>query len=155
MTEQEKYAMDQLLKCLEMQIGIKDNRINKCRERMDSDYLYYFAWEGKELFKAHYMAARYRELHEFVKRAGGLQQVQEYLRQEREKCIGTLLDEEIYTHYTEDIFNLAHSYKMECIQQLVKDYNGFGKILSMKPPREEVKTGKTPDIKERSNRLKI
>lgn len=155
MTEQEKYAMDRLSECLEIQIGTKDNCIDRCRKRMDSDYLYYFAWEGKELYKAHYMAARYRELHKFVKMAGSLQEVQEYLRQEREKCIGTLLDEEIYTHYTEDIFNLAHSYKMECVQQLVKDYNGFGRILSMKPPREEVKTGKSPDIKERSNRLKI
>ena len=155
MTEQEKYGMDQLSKYLEMQIGIKDNCINRCRKRMESDYLYYFAWEGKDLFKAHYMAARYRELHKFVKMAGSLQEVQEYLKQEREKCIGTLLDEEIYTHYTEDIFNLAHSYKMECTQQLVKDYNGFGKILSMKPPREEVKARKAPDIKDKSNKLKM
>lgn len=101
------------------------------------------------------MAARYRELHKFVKMAGSLQEVQEYLKQEREKCIGTLLDEEIYTHYTEDIFNLAHSYKMECTQQLVKGYNGFGKILSMKPPREEVKARKAPDIKDKSNKLKM
>ena len=43
MTEQEKYAMDQLSKYLEMQIGIKDNRISTCRKRMESDYLYYFA----------------------------------------------------------------------------------------------------------------
>ncbi|MEQ2436033.1 hypothetical protein [Phocaeicola vulgatus] len=43
MTEQEKYGMDQLSKYLEMQIGIKDNCINRCRKRMESDYLYYFA----------------------------------------------------------------------------------------------------------------
>ncbi len=46
MTEQEKYGMDQLLKYLEMQINLKSDRIRMYKKQMDSNYLYYFAWEA-------------------------------------------------------------------------------------------------------------
>lgn len=155
MTEQEKYGMDRLSEYLEMQIRIKDGKIKKYKEQIDSDYLYYFAWAGKDLFKEHYMAEKYKEFHKIVKEAKGPDEVHDYLREKREKSLGTLLNGEIYSHYSDEIFNLAHSYKMECTRQLLHDYNGFGQLLSMKPPREEANVKKEPETKKKSDGLKI
>lgn len=120
MTEQEKYGIEQLSEYLEMQIRIKDGRIKRYKEQMDSDFLYYFAWAGKDLFKEHYMVGKYKELRQILKEAESPEAVQDYLQRERGKCLEKLVDGEIYTHYSEDIFNLAHSYKTECRQQLIR-----------------------------------
>ena len=70
MTEQEKYGIEQLSEYLAMQIRIKDGRIKRYKEQMDSDFLYYFAWAGKDLFKEHYIVGKYKELRQILKEAG-------------------------------------------------------------------------------------
>ena len=156
MTEQEKYGMDQLLKYLEMQINLKSDRIRMYKKQMDSNYLYYFAWAGKDLFKAYYMIEKYKELRQVLKKAKRPEEVHEYLQTERGKCVRELVNGPIYIHYSDEIFNLAHSYRTECPQQLIQDYNGFGQLLSKKPPRQEVKTEIEPEtMKKKSNGLKM
>ena len=156
MTEQEKYGMDQLLKYLEMQINLKSDRIRMYKKKMDSNYLYYFAWAGKDLFKAYYMIEKYKELRQVLKKAKRPEEVHEYLQTERGKCVRELVNGPIYIHYSDEIFNLAHSYRTECTQQLIQDYNGFGQLLSKKPPRQEVKTEIEPEtMKKKSNGLKM
>lgn len=156
MTEQEKYGMDQLLKYLEMQINLKSDRIRMYKKQMDSNYLYYFAWAGKDLFKAYYMIEKYKELRQVLKKAKRPEEVHEYLQTERGKCVRELVNGPIYIHYLDEIFNLAHSYRTECTQQLIQDYNGFGQLLSKKPPRQEVKTEIEPEtMKKKSNGLKM
>ena len=156
MTEQEKYGMDQLLKYLEMQIKLKSDRIRMYKKQMDSNYLYYFAWAGKDLFKAYYMIEKYKELRQVLKKAKRPEEVHEYLQTERGKCVRELVNGPIYIHYSDEIFNLAHSYRTECTQQLIQDYNGFGQLLSKKPPRQEVKTEIEPEtMKKKSNGLKM
>ena len=156
MTEQEKYGMDQLLKYLEMQINLKSDRIRMYKKQMDSNYLYYFAWAGKDLFKAYYMIEKYKELRQVLKKAKRPEEVHEYLQTKRGKCVRELVNGPIYIHYSDEIFNLAHSYRTECTQQLIQDYNGFGQLLSKKPPRQEVKTEIEPEtMKKKSNGLKM
>lgn len=162
MTEQEKYGMDQLLKYLEMQINLKSDRIRMYKKQMDSNYLYYFAWAGKDLFKAYYMIEKYKELRQVLKKAKRPEEVHEYLQTERGKCVRELVNGPIYIHYSDEIFNLAHSYRTECTQQLIQDYNGFGQLLSKKkkkkkkPPRQKVKTETEPEtMKKKSNGLKM
>ena len=156
MTEQEKYGMDQLLKYLVMQINLKSDRIRMYKKQMDSNYLYYFAWAGKDLFKAYYMIEKYKELRQVLKKAKRPEEVHEYLQTERGKCVRELVNGPIYIHYSDEIFNLAHSYRTECTQQLIQDYNGFGQLLSKKPPRQEVKTEIEPEtMKKKSNGLKM
>ena len=156
MTEQEIYGMDQLLKYLEMQINLKSDRIRMYKKQMDSNYLYYFAWAGKDLFKAYYMIEKYKELRQVLKKAKRPEEVHEYLQTERGKCVRELVNGPIYIHYSDEIFNLAHSYRTECTQQLIQDYNGFGQLLSKKPPRQEVKTEIEPEtMKKKSNGLKM
>lgn len=92
MTEQEKYGMDQLLKYLEMQINLKSDRIRMYKKQMDSNYLYYFAWAGKDLFKAYYMIEKYKELRQVLKKAKRPEEVHEYLQTERGKCVHVLND---------------------------------------------------------------
>ena len=59
----------------------------------------------------------------------------------------TLVSGSIRRHSTNDIFNLAHTYRLECMQKLVKDYTGFERLLSMKAPQKEIKTKKAPERK--------
>lgn len=87
MTEQEKYGIEQLSEYLAMQIRIKDGRIKRYKEQMDSDFLYYFAWAGKDLFKEHYMVGKYKELRQILKEAESPEAVQDYLQRERRKCL--------------------------------------------------------------------
>lgn len=156
MTEQEKYGIEQLSEYLAMQIRIKDGRIKRYKEQMDSDFLYYFAWAGKDLFKAYYMIEKYKELRQVLKKAKRPEEVHEYLQTERGKCVKELVNGPIYIHYSDEIFNLAHSYRTECTQQLIQDYNGFGQLLSKKPSRQEVKTEIEPEtMKKKSNGLKM
>lgn len=154
MEQHEKYGMDLLAEELDIQISIKEGRIEAYKAEMDKDYLYYFAWRGKELFKAYYMAGKYKELRKVVGEARSPDEVRDYLRQQSEKCLGKLLNGEIYSRYSDGIFNLAHSYRMECRQQLLQEYNSFGKTLSRKPQREEVKERNLPETKKRTNGLK-
>jgi len=126
------------------------------KKQMDSNYLYYFAWAGKDLFKAYYMIEKYKELRQVLKKAKRPEEVHEYLQTERGKCVRELVNGPIYIHYSDEIFNLAHSYRTECTQQLIQDYNGFGQLLSKKPPRQEVKTEIEPEtMKKKSNGLKM
>lgn len=144
------------MKYLEMQINLKSDRIRMYKKQMDSNYLYYFAWAGKDLFKAYYMIEKYKELRQVLKKAKRPEEVHEYLQTERGKCVRELVNGPIYIHYSDEIFNLAHSYRTECTQQLIQDYNGFGQLLSKKPPRQEVKTEIEPEtMKKKSNGLKM
>ena len=139
-----------------MQINLKSDRIRMYKKQMDSNYLYYFAWAGKDLFKAYYMIEKYKELRQVLKKAKRPEEVHEYLQTERGKCVRELVNGPIYIHYSDEIFNLAHSYRTECTQQLIQDYNGFGQLLSKKPPRQEVKTEIEPEtMKKKSNGLKM
>ena len=156
MTEQENYGIDHLLTHVRMQINLKSDRIRMYKKQMDSNYLYYFAWAGKDLFKAYYMIEKYKELRQVLKKAKRPEEVHEYLQTERGKCVRELVNGPIYIHYSDEIFNLAHSYRTECTQQLIQDYNGFGQLLSKKPPRQEVKTEIEPEtMKKKSNGLKM
>lgn len=91
MTEQEKYGMDQLLKYLEMQINLKSDRIRMYKKQMDSNYLYYFAWAGKDLFKAYYMIEKYKELRQVLKRRKGLKRFMSIFRRNAENVSGSWL----------------------------------------------------------------
>lgn len=154
MEQREKYGMDLLAEELDMRISIKEGRVSEYKAELDKDYLYYFAWRGKELFKAYYMAGKYKELRKVVGEARNPEEVQDYLRQQSEKYLGKLLNGEIYSRYSDGIFNLAHSYRMECRQQLLQEYNAFGKMLSRKSQREELKERNAPETKRKTNGLK-
>ena len=105
----------------------------------------------------YYMIEKYKELRQVLKKAKRPEEVHEYLQTERGKCVRELVNGPIYIHYSDEIFNLAHSYRTECTQQLIQDYNGFGQLLSKKkPPRQEVKTETEPEtMKKKSNGLKM
>jgi len=83
-------------------------------------------------------------------------EVHGYIRHKREECLKELVSGSIRRRSTDEISNLAHTYRLECMQRLVKDYTGFERILLMKAPREEVKAKTEPEtMKKKSNGLKI
>ena len=152
MTEQDKYGMEQLAEYLDMRIRYEEKTIKEIRNKLDRDYLYHFAWTGEELFKSHFMVKQYGEL----RQAEAPGEVHGYIRHKREECLKELVSGSIRRRSTDEISNLAHTYRLECMQRLVKDYTGFERLLSMKPPREEVKTKtELETMKKKSNGLKI
>ncbi len=155
MTEQDKYGMEQLAEYLDMRIRNEEKNIKENRDKLDRDYLYHFAWNGEELFKSHFMVKQYGELRQVIRQAEAPGEVHGYIRHKREECLKELVSGSIRRRSTDDIFNLAHTYRLECMQGLVKDYAGFERLLSMKPPRKEVKAKTEPEMKKKSNGLKI
>lgn len=123
---------------------------------LDRDYLYHFAWTGEELFKSHFMVKQYGELRQVIRQVGVPGEVHGYIRHKREECLKELVSGSIRRRSTDDISNLAHTYRLECMQRLVKDYTGFERLLSMKAPREEVKAKtELETMKKKSNGLKM
>lgn len=152
MTEQDKYGMEQLAEYLDMRIRNEEKNIKENRDKLDRDYLYYFAWNGEDLFKSHFMVKQYGEL----RQAEAPGEVHGYIRHKREECLKELVSGSIRRRSTDDISNLAHTYRLECMQRLVKDYTGFERLLSMKAPREEVKAKtELETMKKKSNGLKM
>ena len=156
MTEQDKYGMEQLAEYLDMRIRYEEKTIKEIRNKLDRDYLYHFAWTGEELFKSHFMVKQYGELRQVIRQVGVPGEVHGYIRHKREECLKELVSGSIRRRSTDDISNLAHTYRLECMQRLVKDYTGFERLLSMKAPREEVKAKTEQEtIKKKSNGLKM
>lgn len=106
MTEQDKYGMEQLAEYLDMRIRNEEKNIKENRDKLDRDYLYYFAWNGEDLFKSHFMVKQYGEL----RQAEAPGEVHGYIRHKREECLKELVSGSIRRHSTNDIFNLAHTY---------------------------------------------
>lgn len=100
------------------------------------------------------MVKRYGELRQVIRQAEAPGEVHGYIRHKREECLKELVSGSIRRRSTDDIFNLAHTYRLECIQRLVKDYAGFERLLSMKAPQKEIKTKKAPERK-RQDGLKM
>ena len=119
MTEQEKYGMEQLAEYLDMRIRNEEKNIKENRDKLDRDYLYHFAWNGEELFKSHFMVKQYGELRQVIRQAEAPGEVHGYIQHKRE----------------------------ECLKELVSDYAGFERLLSMKAPQKEIKTKKAPERK--------
>lgn len=147
MTEQDKYGMEQLAEYLDMRIRNEEKNIKENRDKLDRDYLYYFAWNGEELFKSHFMVKQYGELRQVIRQVGVPGEVHGYIRHKREECLKELVSGSIRRRSTNDIFNLAHTYRLECMQKLVRDYTGFERLLSMKAPRKEMKMKKDSERK--------
>lgn len=139
MTEQEKYGMERLAEYLDMRIRNEEKSIKEKRDKLDRDYLYHFAWNGEELFKSHFMVKQYGELRQVIRVAEAPGEVHGYIQHKREECLKELVSGSIRRRSTDDIFNLAHTYRLECMQGLVKDYAGFERLLSMKAPQKEIK----------------
>ena len=142
-----KYGMEQLAEYLDMRIRNEEKNIKENRDKLDRDYLYHFAWNGEELFKSHFMVKQYGELRQVIRVAEAPGEVHGYIQHKREECLKELVSGSIRRRSTDDIFNLAHIYRLECMQGLVKDYAGFERLLSMKAPQKEIRTKKAPERK--------
>lgn len=151
-----RQAYDFSLSSWYLQEGIAPDETVEIRNKLDRDYLYHFAWTGEELFKSHFMVKQYGELRQVIRQVGVPGEVHGYIRHKREECLKELVSGSIRRRSTDDISNLAHTYRLECMQRLVKDYTGFERLLSMKAPREEVKAKtELETMKKKSNGLKM
>ena len=156
MTEQDKYGMEQLAEYLDMQIRTEEKNIKENRNKLDRDYLYYFAWNGEALFKSHFMVKQYGELRQIIRQVGVPGEVHGYIRHKQAEWLNELASGSIRRRSTDEIFNLAHTYRLECMQKLIKDYTDFERLLSMKPPHEEANVKNKPEneTKKKYNGLK-
>ena len=154
MTEQDKYGMEQLAEYLDMRIRYEEKTIKEIRNKLDRDYLYHFAWTGEELFKSHFMVKQYGELRQVIRQVGVPGEVHGYIRHKREECLKELVSGSIRRRSTDDISNLAHTYRLECMQRLIQDCQGFLHTLSLKEPKREMKEANGQPVKKKSNGLK-
>ena len=155
MTEQEKYGMERLAEYLDMRIRYEEKIIKENRNKLDRDCLYYFAWTGEALSKSHFMVKQYGELRQIIRQVGAPGEVHRYIRHKQAECLNELAGGSIRRRSTDEIFNLAHTYRLECMQKPVKDYTDFERLLLIEPPRKEMKAKTEPEMKKKSNGLKM
>lgn len=86
-----------------------------------------------------------RELRLIIRQVEAPGEVHGYIRHKQAECLNELTSGSIRRRSTDEIFNLAHTYRLECMQKLVKDYTDFERLLSMKAPRKEVKAKREPE----------
>ena len=77
--------------------------------------------------------------------------VLEYLKKRQNVCLDTLLRQDIAARSTSPMANMAHTLRLECVQQLVEDYGHFIRILADTLRQQETRRD-TRTLREKGNR---
>ena len=65
------------------------------------------------------------------------QQIQEYIQRRRNVCMDKLLEQDISAGSTSPMSNLAHTLRLECSQQLIREYDLFIRFLTATPRQRQ------------------
>lgn len=152
--EKSNWNIDQMLHWLDIKIDRQDRDIVKQKKQMDEDFLYYFEWNLESLYKSHFMSNCYKKLRQAVDGIKDVAEIRNILKENAIHCEKKLLDGVLDYRSSSRGASMAHFMRLECMQQLIKDYREFANILSVTPPKEKLqqvanKTGKKEEPPER------
>ena len=134
--EENNWNIDQILHWLDIKIEREDRDIARLEKQMDEDFLYYFEWNAESLYKSHFMSDCYKKLRQAVDGIKDIDEIRNVLKENAACCEKKLLDGQLDCRSSSRGANMAHSMRLECMQQLIKDYREFANILSVTPPEE-------------------
>ena len=134
--EKSNWNIDQMLHWLDIKIEREDRDIAKQKKQMDGDFLYYFGWNAESLYKSHFMSDCSKKLRQAVNGVKDTDEIRNILKENTACCEKKLLDGQLDCRSSSRGANMAHFMRLECMQQLIKDYREFANILSVTPPEE-------------------
>ena len=118
--EQGNWNVDEMLHWLDMKINREDRNIREQSKKMNENFLHFFEWNAESLYKSHFMSGCYKILRQAVDGAKGMDTVWNIVEDNIAYCENKLF------------------LKLECMQQLVRDYREFANILAQTPPEENL-----------------
>lgn len=137
--ENSNWNVDQMLHWLDIKINREDRDIYKQMKQINNDFLHFFEWNAESLYKSHFMSKCYKELRNAVGEKRDIDYIQKVLQGGLSYCQNKLLEGQLDYHSSSRTTNVAHFLKLECMQQLIKDYRELANILSLTPPEENLR----------------
>ena len=136
--EQGNWNVDEMLHWLDMKINREDRNIREQSKKMNENFLHFFEWNAESLYKSHFMSGCYKILRQAVDGAKGMDTVWNIVEDNIAYCENKLLNGQVDCNSSSRTTNVAHFLKLECMQQLVRDYREFANILAQTPPEENL-----------------
>ncbi len=122
---------------LDSTIETLDEEIQAGTAKSNADYLSFFEDKSEEFYKLHYMYKCLNDLRSNVRKLETPQQIQEYIQRRRNVCLDKLLEQEISARSTSPMSNLAHTLRLECSQQLIREYDLLVRFLTATPRQRQ------------------
>ena len=125
--------------------------------KSNTDYLSFFGDKSEEFYKQHYMYKWLSDLRSNIRKLETPQQIQEYIQRRRNACLDKLLEQDISAGSTSPMSNLAHTFRLECSQQLIREYDLLVRFLTATPRQrqEEERVSKVNRDKARKGGLRL
>ena len=136
--EQGNWNVDEMLHWLDMKINREDRDIREQSKKMNGNFLHFFEWNAESLYKSHFMSGCYKILRQAVDGAKDMDTVRNIVEDNIAYCESKLLNGQVDCNSSSRTTNVAHFLKLECMQQLVRDYREFANILAQTPPEENL-----------------
>ena len=127
-----------MLHWLDMKINREDRNIREQSKKMNENFLHFFEWNAESLYKSHFMSGCYKILRQAVDGAKGMDTVWNIVEDNIAYFENKLLNGQVDCNSSSRTTNVAHFLKLECMQQLVRDYREFANILAQTPPEENL-----------------
>lgn len=142
---------------LDATMEVLDGKIQEGTARSNANYLSFFEDKSEELYRLHYMYKCLNDLRSNIRKLETPQQIQEYIQRRRNACLDKLLEQDISARSTSPMSNLAHTLRLECSQQLVREYDLLVRFLAATPRQrqEEERTSKVNRDKVQKKGLRL
>ena len=136
---------------LNEKMELLDEKIQNKAAKAGEDYLSFFESHAEEAYKEYYLYKCFRDLRQKARESGSPDKVLEYLKKRQNVCLDTLLRQDIAARSTSPMANMAHTLRLECVQQLVEDYGHFIRMLTDTLRQQETRRD-TRTLREKGNR---
>ena len=146
--ERQNPGMVRFMDRLNEKMELLDEKIQNKAAKAGKDYLSFFESHAEEAYKEYYLYKCFRDLRKKARELGSPEKVLEYLKKRQNVCLDTLLRQDIAARSTSP---MAHTLRLECVQQLVEDYGHFIRILADTLRQQETQRD-IRTLRERENR---
>ena len=122
---------------LDATMEVLDGKIRKVRQGPMQTTFLSLKDKSEELYRLHYMYKCLNDLRSNIRKLETPQQIQEYIQRRRNVCLDKLLEQDISAGSTSPMSNLAHTLRLECSQQLIREYDLFIRFLTATPRQRQ------------------
>ena len=146
-----------LMDWLDSTMEVLDEKIQEGTAGSNANYLSFFEDKSEELYRLHYMYKCLNDLRSNIRKLETPQQIQEYIQRRRDVCLDKLLEQDISARSTSPMSNMAHTLRLECSQQLIREYDLLVRFLTATPRQrqEEERASKVTRDKVRKRGVKL
>ena len=137
---------------LNEKMELLDEKIQNKAAKAGEDYLSFFESHAEEAYKEYYLYKCFRDLRQKARESGSPEKSVGVSEKEARMSAWTRCSgQDIAARSTSPMANMAHTLRLECVQQLVEDYGHFIRILADTLRQQETRRD-TRTLREKENR---